>query len=166
LPLESIATEALEAGNVLVFPDAPLGLALDDLALLRNIRQGGLHHKNIAYKPRNDRVSGLGKTPAATREGIREILRRYSATAVGFAANMLPRYRGGWRVDYASLRPVEEAGRKLPFKKRNDLLHTDAFPTRPTRGGLISASFITSIPPGPASGWSPILSKASRGATP
>jgi 3-deoxy-D-manno-oct-2-ulosonic acid (Kdo) hydroxylase len=133
--------EALEAGYVLVFPDVPLGLTVEDRALLRNIRPGGVHHKNIAYNPRNHSLSGLSKTSAATRERIREILRRYSEAAVGFAANVLPRYREGWRVDYASLRPVEEAGRNLPFKKRNDLLHTDAFPTRPTRGGLILRIF-------------------------
>jgi hypothetical protein len=48
--------------------------------------------------------------------------------------------------DYASFRPVEEEGRDLPLHKRNDLLHVDAFPSRPTRGGRILRVF-TNINP-------------------
>ena len=50
-----------------------------------------------------------------------------------------PEYARSWRVDYASFRPVEEQGRELPLRHRNDLLHLDAFPTRPTHGGANSA---------------------------
>jgi len=49
--------------------------------------------------------------------------------------------RGAWKVDYASFRSIEERGRELPLTKRNDLLHVDAFPTRPVYGDLISALF-------------------------
>ena len=44
-------------------------------------------------------------------------------------------------MDYASFRPLEEEGRNLPLHKRNDLLHVDAFPSRPTRGGRILRVF-------------------------
>jgi hypothetical protein len=44
-------------------------------------------------------------------------------------------------VDYASFRPVEEEGRALKMRHRNDLLHIDAFPTRPTHGGRILRAF-------------------------
>ncbi len=47
----------------------------------------------------------------------------------------------GCKVDFASFRPQEEEGRDLPTKKRNDLLHIDAFPTRPTKGDLILRVF-------------------------
>ncbi|HTX38746.1 MAG TPA: Kdo hydroxylase family protein [Bryobacteraceae bacterium] len=133
--------QVLEAGQVLVWPDAPVGLSEEECDLMRNIRQSSRHHKNISYKPRQDKLCGLDKVPAATRERVRAILRRYSEAATGFAASLLPRYRSAWRTDYASLRTIEEAGRTLPFKKRNDLLHTDAFPTRPTGGGLILRIF-------------------------
>jgi len=132
---------ALEAGNVVLLPQASLPLAEEDWEILRGIRESGSYHKNVAYKPRFDKLSGLDKMPAANRERIHTILRRFSESAIELAARLLPRYRAAWRVDYASLRPVEEAGRKLPLKKRNDLLHTDAFPTRPTSGGLILRVF-------------------------
>jgi hypothetical protein len=72
---------------------------------------------------------------------LREILRAYSQRALGLLRALLPRYMEGCRVDFASFRPQEEQGRGLPTKKRNDLLHVDAFPTRPTRGDLILRVF-------------------------
>jgi len=46
----------------------------------------------------------------------------------------------------ASFRPVEEEGRRLSLRARNDLLHVDAFPTRPTNGNRILRVF-TNINP-------------------
>src|SRR5262249_7985495 len=40
-----------------------------------------------------------------------------------------------------SFRPVEEQGRQLPTRARNDLLHVDSFPTRPTNGARILRVF-------------------------
>ena len=79
----------------------------------------------------------------------------------------MPRYRQRWSLDYASLRPIEEAGRKLPYKKRNDLLHTDAFPTRPTQGGLILRMFWNLHPARPRVWWTsdPFEIQATRYAT-
>jgi hypothetical protein len=55
----------------------------------------------------------------------------------------------GCRIDYASFRSVEEEGINLGFKKRNDLLHIDAFPTRPTAGDLILRTFVNIHPTRP-----------------
>jgi len=140
------ARETLESGNVLIIPNAPFELAAEDLAAIFAVRRIGSHHKNIAYKPGQDMVSGLGKDGAPLRARLQDVLQRYSRTATEIAAGLLPQYQQGWRLDYASLRPVEEAGRSLPFKKRNDLLHTDAFPTRPTNGGLILRIFFNLHP--------------------
>jgi hypothetical protein len=156
--------DVLETGNVLVLPDAPLVLSTEDRELIQSVRQSGGHHKNISYKPQQDRVSGLDDTAGPTRERLHAILRRYSESAVASAARLLPRYRQRWSLDYASLRPLEEAGRKLPLKKRNDLLHTDAFPTRPTHGGLILRIFWNLHPSKPRVWWTsdPFLSQAPR----
>jgi hypothetical protein len=59
---------------------------------------------------------------------IGAFMRRFSKSAIELAAAILPRYCGGWRGFHA---------RELPFAQRNDLLHTDAFPRRPTHGELI-----------------------------
>jgi hypothetical protein len=156
--------EVLETGNVLVLPEVPFTLSAEDRELIQGIRQSGAHHKNISYRPQQDKVSGLDKTAAPTRERLHAILRRYSESAIAGAARVLPRYRQRWSLDYASLRPIEEAGRKLPLKKRNDLLHTDAFPTRPTHGGLILRSFWNLHPSKPRVWWTsdPFENQAAR----
>ena len=48
-----------------------------------------------------------------------------------------------------SYRPLEEATRKLRLKARNDLLHVDAFPTRPTNGWRILRCFVNVNPTEP-----------------
>jgi hypothetical protein len=58
-----------------------------------------------------------------------------------FLADFLAPYERRWVLDYASYRPIEEQGRDLPVRRRNDLLHTDAFPTRPTTGWRILRFF-------------------------
>src|SRR5438270_9827165 len=56
-------------------------------------------------------------------------------------SRVLAPYASHWSLDFASFRPLEEQGRDLPLHKRNDLLHVDAFPSRPTRGGRILRVF-------------------------
>jgi hypothetical protein len=53
----------------------------------------------------------------------------------------VPRYAARWRLDRVSYRPAEEATRVLRLKARNDLLHVDAFPSRPTHGWRILRLF-------------------------
>jgi hypothetical protein len=50
-------------------------------------------------------------------------------------------YAEHFQLDYASFRPEQEEGRDLPVHKRNDLLHFDAFPTRPMHGRRILRCF-------------------------
>ncbi|MGA8290515.1 MAG: Kdo hydroxylase family protein, partial [Acidobacteriaceae bacterium] len=54
--------------------------------------------------------------------------------------------------DYGSFRPQEEQGRDLPLRRRNDLMHTDAFPTRPTRGARI-LRFFNNLHPSKTRDW-------------
>jgi hypothetical protein len=137
----------LESGDILTLPRSFFEDAPQDREFLREVRPGhGQYHKNIAYRPVEDRISGLGDMEPDAAARVRSILRDYSRRVIEFTANLLPRYQAQWHIDYASLRPLEEAGRALPLKKRNDLLHTDAFPTRPTRGGLI-LRFFTNVHP-------------------
>lgn len=136
--------EHLEAGGILYFPQTPVPIPPDDLAFLLGQRQSGSGvHKNIAYKPRRDALSGVDrKTSSATEvEKLHAIMRHYSAGVETFLINFLAPYKRRWRLDYASFRPLEEESRDLPVRRRNDLLHTDAFPTRPTRGWRILRFF-------------------------
>ena len=136
--------ERLEAGDILYFPQTPITLAAEDLSFLLSQQQtdSGLH-KNIAYKPNTNAISGLDRktADAAATARLRAIMERYSQGVEQFLAGFLLPYRRRWQLDYASFRPQEEQGRDLPLRRRNDLLHTDAFPTRPTWGARILRFF-------------------------
>jgi len=138
---------ALEAGQILLFPREPFELPASDRAFLLTRRQAGAgYHKNIAYRPQRDRVTGVVKQAADDADRLRHVLRDYSRRVAGFAATLLPTYARAWRLDFASFRPQEEAGRSLPPHARNDRLHVDAFPTRPSGGDRILRVF-TNINP-------------------
>lgn len=145
----------LEAGDILFFPQTPVPLTADDTSFLLGQQQTDSSlHKNIAYKPNIDKLSGFdAKTasPAAV-ERLHAIMRRYSQSVVAFLAGFLAPYRANWHLDYASFRPQEEQGRDLPLRRRNDLLHTDAFPTRPTHGARI-LRFFNNIHPARTRDW-------------
>jgi hypothetical protein len=144
---------ALEQGRILLFARPPLELPEAQRAFLlaqRQTRAG--YHKNIAYRPAEDRVSGFARGTREDAERLRDVLRLYSRRAVEFAAGLLPRYARSWRLDLASFRPEEEEGRALSQRSRNDLLHVDAFPTRPTRGDRILRLF-TNVNPAEPRVW-------------
>ena len=66
----------------------------------------------------------------------------FSRTATDWLAGILPRYAQHWQLDRASYQPEEEATRRLRLTARNDLLHVDAFPSRPSQGRRILRLFV------------------------
>ncbi|HYV42120.1 MAG TPA: Kdo hydroxylase family protein, partial [Thermoanaerobaculia bacterium] len=137
----------LEEGNILLFGQTPFKLPEKDREFLLRQRQTEAgYHKNIAYRPGGDRVTGVARQQVEDAKELRRVLRDYSRAVVDFASRLLKPYAGQWRLDYASFRPQEEAGRRLSRHARNDLLHVDSFPTRPTRGDRIFRLF-TNINP-------------------
>jgi 3-deoxy-D-manno-oct-2-ulosonic acid (Kdo) hydroxylase len=144
----------LEGGEILYFPVTPVPIPQDDLTFLLDQQQTNSSlHKNIAYKPKIDVLSGVDTTtggPAAAR--LQSIMRQYSKDVVTFLTGFLSPYHANWELDYASFRPQEEEGRDLPLRRRNDLLHTDAFPTRPTHGARI-LRFFNNIHPSRTRDW-------------
>ena len=142
----------LEAGNVLYFPKTPFDLPQESQEFLRGLNfAGNAVHKNIAYRPAQDRVTGIDDR-SKTAGRVLEIMRNYSRAVIEFTRELLPQYGGHWKLDYASFRPLEEEGRNLPLNKRSDLLHIDAFPSRPTAGDLILRVF-TNIHPSKTRNW-------------
>ena len=131
---------ALEGGDILFFPDGGFEVpATVRTALMGATQDARSFHKNIAYKPHIDKVTGLVDRSEAAAVG--DAMREYSRCALAFMTRILPDYARSWKVDYASFRSIEERGRELPLAKRNDLLHVDAFPTRPVFGDLILRCF-------------------------
>ncbi|HZC44674.1 MAG TPA: Kdo hydroxylase family protein [Acidobacteriaceae bacterium] len=145
----------LEEGKILFFPQTPIALAEGDLRFLLSLEQtsSGLH-KNLAYKPQRDQVSGadMKNADAAASERLHRILREYSQRVTKFLESFLSPYQSRWQLEYGSFRPQEEQGRDLPLRRRNDLMHTDAFPTRPTRGARI-LRFFNNLHPSKTRDW-------------
>ncbi len=143
----------LERGGIIYFPKSPFTPAEEDRAFLLQQRQlEGPYHKNIGYRPLSDRLTGVDVKDRGDDERLRGIMRRYSEQVTAFLEDFLAPYRDGWRLDYASYRPVEEKGRRIRLRARNDLLHVDAFPTRPVYGHRILRVF-TNIHPTRARVW-------------
>src|SRR5689334_13777772 len=143
----------LEAGDIIFFPETPISIPGSDLEFLIGHQQvGGAYHKNIAYRPLEDRITGFDAQDPKIADRLRGIMRRYSDDVIGFLRGFLQPYQARWKVDYASYRPEEEQGRDLALRKRNDLLHTDAFPTRPTHGDRI-LRFFNNINPQRTRNW-------------
>jgi hypothetical protein len=131
---------ALENGGILVLPETPL-LGEADLRFLAAARQvKSKFHKNISFKPKQNRLAGFDRTSA---EGTRmqALMREYSQLATQLMGELLEPYRQRWQLDLASFRPIAEQGRIEATRSRNDLLHIDSFPTRPTNGGRILRVF-------------------------
>ncbi len=145
----------LEEGGILYFPETPVAIPAEDLEFLLSRQQSGSKlHKNIAYKPDRGRLSGFDRGASGAQEAgrLHAIMDRYSAGVAQFLEVFLAPYGGRWRLDFASYRPIEEKGRDLPLRRRNDLLHTDAFPTRPTHGARI-LRFFNNINPAGTRDW-------------
>jgi 3-deoxy-D-manno-octulosonic acid hydroxylase-like protein len=138
--------DQLERGKVICFSEAPFDFPEDDRRFLLSQKQtGSRFHKNISYRPGKDVLKGLS-SGSEDRERMQTVLRNFSAGLTGFVSKFLAPYAGKMKLDFASFRPLEEQGRDLPLHKRNDLLHVDAFPTRPTHGGRILRVFVNINP--------------------
>lgn len=136
------ACEFLEIGGVVYFPTSPFRRSEEDTKfLLTQHQKDASYHKNIAYRPVEDRVTGVKDLNAADSERLRRILGDFSQQAQDLVNDLLAPYAGNYKLDFASYRPIEEKGRKMRLRARNDLLHVDSFPTRPTRGDRILRVF-------------------------
>ena len=136
----------LESGRILLFEGVPFDLPQEDREFLLSQKQAeSRFHKNISYRPESDVLRGIA-ADSADRARLQDVMRRYSQQVVEFVKSFLAPYARDFQLDYASFRPLEEKSRDLALHKRNDLLHVDAFPTRPTRGARILRVF-TNINP-------------------
>jgi hypothetical protein len=132
----------LERGEVIFYPIAPFPLpAGADLEFLLEQELGTLAHKNISYNPATRKVAGFVRGDACQTEHLRRIFADFSVSVTAWLAGVIPAYARGWEMDRCSFRPQEEATRRLRPTARNDLLHVDAFPGRPSQGRRILRVF-------------------------
>src|SRR3954454_13059026 len=136
------AEERLERGEVIYYPACPFPYPQgDDRDFLNSQRLAHRGHKNVSYDPHKDQAKG-GAWDGAGGERVRRLLGDFSRDATAWLATTLPLYAPTWKLDLVSFRPEEEHGRQLRQKARNDLLHVDAFPSRPTNGQRILRLFV------------------------
>lgn len=138
--------DQLEHGKVLFSRSAPFDFPKADVEFLLSQKQtGSRFHKNVSYRPAADLLKG-DDAAGKDRERLHAIMRNFSRQVTEFVTKFLAPYAGKFKLDYASYRPLQEQGRDLPLHKRNDLLHVDAFPTRPTKGARILRVFLNINP--------------------
>jgi hypothetical protein len=142
--------ERLERGEVVYFPVCPFPLpAGDDRAFLLQQQLGAFKHKNVSFDPASGRAAGFVRRDDAQAERLTQTLADFARGVTDWLGRALPRYRGGCLPDRVSYRPQEEATRKLRHTARNDLLHVDAFPSRPSQGNRILRVFANLNPSEP-----------------
>lgn len=140
--------QRLEEGAIVTLAPCPFTLpSQDELAFLYEQKVGGLGHKNISYAA--GRVTGHERHSQEQATTLTRILGEFAERAQNWLAGQLPGYARNWRPDRVSYRPEEEATRKIRLTARNDLLHVDAFPSRPTQGARILRLFVNIHPSEP-----------------
>ncbi len=144
----------LEDGNILFFPTMPIAFPQEDISFLLSQKQNkAAHRKNIAYKPHINAITNADQETPLDAKKLLDIMRRFSQNATSFVQTLLSPYALHLKLDYASFRPFQEKGRELRRRARNDLLHFDAFPTRPMRNGTRILRFFVNINPEKPRQW-------------
>ena len=142
--------ERLEQGGVVEYPTSPFALPTgDDLQFLLTRELSSAGHKNISYTPRTGRARGFRQQGTAADERLRSLLASFANSLVRWLTATFPRYAAASQPDQVTYRPQEEAVRRLRLTARNDLLHVDAFPSRPTGGWRILRVFANVNPAEP-----------------
>ncbi len=138
VPLE----ERLERGELIFYPQCPFLLPTgDETTFLLSQRLGRFTHKNISYNPFSGRVGGHARMKLPQTDRLRNLLDGFSRSVTQWVHETFSRYGGGITLDRVSFRSEEEATRCLSHTARNDLLHVDAFPNRPSHGRRILRVF-------------------------
>lgn len=141
--------ERLERCEIVYFPRCPFPLPEGEDRKFLLDQQLGTTSKNVSFDPQADRARGFQRRGAAEADRLRQVLAGFSRNATAWLARALPHYSRAWHLDRVSFRPVEEATRQLRPNARNDLLHIDAFPSRPTGGQRILRCFANINPSEP-----------------
>ena len=100
----------LEAGQILYLEQLPFALPDEDRQFLLSQRQDARYHKNISYRPQEDKLRGFAADQPAEVQRLHRILRDYSHAATAFLSRLLAPYAADWTLDFATFRPIQEQG--------------------------------------------------------
>jgi hypothetical protein len=125
----------LERGEVITIEQCPFPLPKPaDLEFLRSEVIRAKTYHDVQYDPTTQRIWGAGTIAPGDLLRIEEILADFSQKATDWLTGVFPFYASDLLADQASLRVHEEATRSCRHSGRNDVLHIDSFPNRPTGG--------------------------------
>ena len=128
----------LESGDIVFFPVSPPLLPDEDRAFLVTQKQtDASYHKNISYRPIEDRLKGVDQDDATERARVHEIMRGYSQRAITFMSTLLNRYAG---------KELEDRLRELPADHGIGPPGCPAFPQRPVAFRFFSDAAVARRP--------------------
>jgi hypothetical protein len=142
--------DRLERGEIVYFASCPFALPTgSDLQFLLDQRVGGSSARHIVFEPLSTEVHHSACTDRAGLARLADILAAHRRQATAWLSPILPSYAPAWQMGSITLRPEEEATRRLRFSQREDLLHLDPFPDGASRGRRLLRLFANLNPSEP-----------------
>lgn len=142
--------QALERGDVLLFPQLAFALSTDEQRAMTAAVSGS--NKNVSFDPTRGQLRGSTAAPA-DQQLLADMLRRFGNGTVTLLDGLFPGYGQGRKQGRTSFRPVEIEGRKTSWRKDDTRLHVDSFPATPTQGRRILRVFSNINPHGQDRHW-------------
>lgn len=147
---QQLAVDALERGNVLLFPQLSFLIQDGERQFLSPTVAG--EGKNVSLDPANGSLRGSSVNDADPQR-LRNMMNRFAASSRDLLRSVLPHYETGLEQARTSFRPVEIAGRRTAWRKDDTRLHVDSFPSSPTQGNRILRVFTNVNPRGRSRNW-------------
>ena len=149
-PLQAESIAALEAGQVLFFPQLPFILAPAEYQLMTpEVRDPKV--RNISLGNDHKLKGALGD--AATLAALESMIARFRQQACALVDQLLPQYQPVLRAAPTSYRPAKVETRSQSWRADDRRLHVDAFPSRPNYGERILRVFSNINPEGVPRVW-------------
>jgi hypothetical protein len=145
-----VTAPALEAGDVLFFPDLGFEMKPSELPLLSP--EIAAAAKNVSFDPRTGRLGGTALQGTRASE-LKALVSRFAGIATSFVKHLFPIYTGRIEVGRTSFRPVEIEGRASSWRKDDTRLHIDSFPATPVGDRRILRVFCNVNPHGRPRVW-------------
>jgi hypothetical protein len=140
----------LERGHVLFFPH----LAFDIHAAESQLFSPAIlsSAKNTSFDPATRKIGGT-TLAGEDLECLRQLMVRFSDSALTFVRSLLPAYAPRLERARSSFRPAEIAGRETTWRHDDTRLHVDSFPASPVQGRRILRLFTNVNPGGKVRSW-------------
>ena len=133
-PQQRQATDALEAGGLILFPRLafPIG---DDERRFFGPDCVSPKSKHVSFDLRTGELRGTTVQPEQAGAGtLRQMLERYARQSLALVQSLFPHYAPTLQVARTSFRPSEASGGASSWRKDDRRLHVDAFPSTPNQG--------------------------------